>query len=100
MIKFAKSAAFCFCIIASVTATGISTCRDVPVRLLRYHPDGTDIVIKNGKNRFNRPLYGSTTAFFVYASDLPKRLCFCLAKVNTLVGYCQRRRLEMVHQAS
>ena len=31
-----------------------------------------DIVIENGGNRFNRPLYGSNTAFFVYSGDLPE----------------------------
>lgn len=38
----------------------------------RYRPDGPDIVIENGGNRFNRPLYGSHSAFFVYAGDLPE----------------------------
>lgn len=43
-------------------------------RQRRYRPDGPDIVIENGGNRFNRPLYGSNTAFFIYAGDLPEIL--------------------------
>lgn len=43
-------------------------------RQRRYRPEGPDIVIENGGNRFNRPLYGSNTAFFVYAGDLPEIL--------------------------
>lgn len=43
-------------------------------RQRRYRPEGPDIVIENGGNRFNRPLYGSNTAFFIYAGDLPEIL--------------------------
>lgn len=41
-------------------------------RTLRYHPEGTDFVIKNGKRRFTRALYGTNTAFRVEAGDLPE----------------------------
>jgi hypothetical protein len=41
-------------------------------RALRYHPDGQDFVILNGKHRFNRALYGTNTAFRVEAGDLPE----------------------------
>lgn len=41
-------------------------------RQLRYHPDGTDFVIQNGKRRFNRAIYGTNTAFRVEAGDLPE----------------------------
>jgi hypothetical protein len=41
-------------------------------RQLRYHPDGQDFVIINGKHRFNRALYGTHTAFRVEAGDLPE----------------------------
>jgi len=43
----------------------------IPVRILRYHPDRNDFVIVNGKNKFNRSLYGWQTAFRVEAGDLP-----------------------------
>ena len=36
-------------------------------RSLRYRPDGTDFVIENGTEFFNRPLYGTNTAFRVDA---------------------------------
>jgi len=39
---------------------------------LRYHPDGTDFVIENGREFFNRPLYGGNTAFRVDAGDRPE----------------------------
>jgi hypothetical protein len=42
------------------------------LRSLRYLPDGSDFVIKDGKLRFNRALYGSNTAFRVEAGDLPE----------------------------
>jgi hypothetical protein len=41
-------------------------------RVINYHPDGEDIVIQNGKHRFNRALYGTNTAFRVEGGDLPE----------------------------
>ena len=41
-------------------------------REIRYHPEGTDFVIENGKKRFNRALYGSNTVFRAEAGDLPE----------------------------
>ncbi len=41
-------------------------------RPLRYRPEGTDFVIENGREFFNRPLYGGNTAFRVDAGDLPE----------------------------
>ncbi len=39
---------------------------------LRYIPVGTDFVIENGKEFFNRPLYGGNSAFRVDAGDKPE----------------------------
>ena len=41
-------------------------------RPLRYSPDKTDFVIENGKEFFNRPLYGGNTAFRSDAGDKPE----------------------------
>ncbi|MEA3187723.1 MAG: hypothetical protein QOD99_1553 [Chthoniobacter sp.] len=41
-------------------------------RPLRYRPDGTDFVIENGSEFFNRPLYGTNSAFRVDAGDRPE----------------------------
>jgi hypothetical protein len=41
-------------------------------RPLRYRPEGRDFVIVNGLEFFNRPLYGSNTAFRVDAGDKPE----------------------------
>jgi hypothetical protein len=41
-------------------------------RPLRYSPVGTDFVITNGAEFFNRPLYGGNTAFRVDAGDKPE----------------------------
>lgn len=41
-------------------------------RPLRYRPEGTDFVIENGAEVFNRPLYGTNTAFRVDAGDRPE----------------------------
>ncbi|MFT2010459.1 DUF4450 domain-containing protein [Pontibacter sp. 13R65] len=54
------------------------------VRPLRYKPDGTDFVITNGTKRFNRALYGTTTAFRVEAGDLPEFLLYMPGKGGNL----------------
>lgn len=41
-------------------------------RPLRYIPDNGDFLITNGKEFFNRPLYGPNNAFRVDAGDLPE----------------------------
>ncbi len=41
-------------------------------RVMNYHPNGQDIVITNGKHRFNRAIYGTNTAFRVEAGNLPE----------------------------
>src|SRR5215207_876174 len=41
-------------------------------RPLRYRPEGTDFRIENGAESFNRPLYGTNTAFRVDAGDRPE----------------------------
>ena len=41
-------------------------------RELRYHPDGQDFVIINGKRLFTRALYGTNTAFRVETGDQPE----------------------------
>jgi hypothetical protein len=41
-------------------------------RPLRYTPDGGDFLIHNGKEFFNRPLYGPNNAFRIDAGDLPE----------------------------
>ena len=41
-------------------------------RPLRYRPDGTDFVIDNGAEFFNRSLYGGNTAFRVDGGDKPE----------------------------
>ena len=37
-----------------------------------YYPDGGCFVVKNGKNRYNRPLCGKRGFFFIYAGDRPE----------------------------
>lgn len=39
---------------------------------LRYKPEGTDFVIKNGNRQFTRALYGTHTAFRVETGDRPE----------------------------
>ncbi|MCS7337273.1 MAG: hypothetical protein NZ739_03420, partial [Verrucomicrobiae bacterium] len=41
-------------------------------RPLRYWPDGTDFVITNGGEFFNRPLYCMNSAFRVDGGDMPE----------------------------
>lgn len=54
------------------------------VRPLRYRPEANEIVITNGQYRFNRPLYGTNSAFFVYAGDKPEILLSLPGKGGTL----------------
>ena len=53
-------------------------------RPMRYRPEGREFVITNGTHRFNRPLYGSNTAFFVHGGDLPEFLLSLPGKGGTL----------------
>lgn len=53
-------------------------------RPLRYAPDHDEFVITNGPFRFNRPLYGTNSAFFVYAGDKPEFLLALPGKGGTL----------------
>jgi hypothetical protein len=41
-------------------------------RPLRYRPEGPDFVIENGTEFFNRPLYGTNTAFRIDGGDRPE----------------------------
>jgi rhamnogalacturonyl hydrolase YesR len=41
-------------------------------RTIRYRPDGNDLVIHNGKGKFNRALYGTHTGFRVETGDVPE----------------------------
>lgn len=41
-------------------------------RSLRYRPDGEDFVIVNGRNKFNRALYGTHSGFRVETGDVPE----------------------------
>ena len=41
-------------------------------RVVHYTPSGNDFICINGKQRFNRALYGTNTAFRVEAGDLPE----------------------------
>ena len=40
-------------------------------RVMRYYPDGRDLVCLNGDGRFTRPLYGTHTRFRLETSDRP-----------------------------
>jgi hypothetical protein len=55
-----------------------------PPRPPRYRPEKDQIVIHNGQNRFNRPLYGTNTPFFIYGGDRPEVLLSLPGKGGTL----------------
>ncbi len=67
-------------------ATGEPSAGALPrlVQPLRYRPEEEDIVVTNGPYRFNRPLYGTNSAFFVYAGDKPEILLSLPGKGGTL----------------
>jgi hypothetical protein len=85
MVQSGTLLPFSFCLMASAAvAAGTAQQAPRPLRPLRYHPDGADIVIVNGTNRFNRPLYGGNSTFSVYAGDLPEVLLSLPGKGGTL----------------
>ena len=45
---------------------------DSVARPLHFHPEGGSFVVENGREVFNRPLYGLNTAFRVDAGDRPE----------------------------
>lgn len=63
---------FCVARLNGFAATDTTTWWHDKERVLRYHPEGQDIVITNGSRRFTRALYGTHTAFRVEAGDLPE----------------------------
>ena len=52
--------------------TSINEGKHLQERTLRYSPDGEDFVIINGKNKFNRALYGGNTGFRLETGDVPE----------------------------
>src|SRR4051794_17321803 len=63
---------------ADVPAAGPPTRGPTPMlesnidRPLRYRPEKGAFVIENGTEKFNRPLYGTNTAFRLDAGDRPE----------------------------
>jgi len=53
-------------------------------RPLRYRPDNGDFVILNGREFFNRPLYGGNTAFRVDAGDFPELSLYLPGQVGNM----------------
>ena len=58
--------------IGGQTVKSLNEGRHLRERSLRYVPDGEDFVIVNGKNKFNRALYGSHTGFRLETGDVPE----------------------------
>ena len=52
--------------------TSINEGKHLQERTLRYSPDGEDFVIINGKNKFNRALYGGNSGFRLETGDVPE----------------------------
>lgn len=69
-------------------------------RSLRYTPDGTDIVIRNGKESFNRPLYGGPSAFRVDGGDVPEFSFYLPGRGGNLrFGIKVGSRMKWLHEA-
>ena len=66
---------FCILINTSIDAQTVKSLNEgkhMRERSLRYVPEGEDFVIVNGKNKFNRALYGSHTGFRLETGDVPE----------------------------
>jgi hypothetical protein len=69
-------------------------------RPLRYRPDGTDFVIENGVEFFNRPLYGGNTAFRVDAGDRPEFTLYLPGRGGNLrLGLAAGTAAKWLHDA-
>lgn len=64
-------------------------------RPLRYRPEGTDFVIENGTEFFNRPLYGNHTAFRVDAGDKPEFSLYLPGRDGNLRLAVRHRRFRV-----
>jgi hypothetical protein len=70
-------------------------------RPLRYRPDGADFVIENGKETFNRPLYGGNTAFRVDGGDKPEFVLYLPGRGGNLrLGLISSGRSLWTHEAA
>ena len=69
-------------------------------RPLRYRPDGTDFVIENGREFFNRPLYGGHSAFRADAGDRPEISLYAPGQAGNLrFGVRRGRGTLWLHEA-
>jgi hypothetical protein len=69
-------------------------------RPLRYRPDGTDFVIENGREFFNRPLYGGNSAFRADAGDRPEISLYAPGQAGNLrFGVRRGRGTLWLHEA-
>ncbi len=69
-------------------------------RPLRYRPEGTDFVIENGLESFNRPLYGGNTAFRVDAGDKPEFALYLPGRGGNLrLGIRTKGGIKWLHEA-
>lgn len=62
-------------------------------RSLRYHPDQRDIVIENGRVKFNRALYGNHTGFRVETGDLPEFALYLPRMGGNLSFYIENNQI-------
>ncbi|HET7535923.1 MAG TPA: DUF4450 domain-containing protein [Candidatus Didemnitutus sp.] len=70
-------------------------------RPLRYRPDDRDFVIENGREFFNRPLYGGNTAFRVDAGDEPEFVLYLPGRGGNLrFGVRSLTGAKWLHQVS
>src|SRR5438093_11245028 len=91
-MKFCRKipAALCvaFYVATNVTLLAAPVFESNVERPLRYKPDGTDFVIENGAEFFNRPLYGTNTAFRVDAGDKPEAVLYLPGRGGNLrIGF-------------
>lgn len=60
----------CMLIVFNLVLNAQSSVGDL--RSIRYTPEGDDLVIHNGKVKFNRALYGTNTGFRIETGDVPE----------------------------
>lgn len=70
-------------------------------RPMRYRPDGSDFVIEDGAERFNRPLYGGNTAFRVDGGDEPEFVLYLPGRGGNLrLGVSSPAGMRWLHDAA
>ena len=88
------------CALAQPVLTPSPTAELKLARALRYHPEGTDFVIENGPEFFNRPLYCLNSPFRIDGGDRPEFSLYLPGRGGNLrFGFRTPAGVKWLHEA-